>query len=388
MHILKSEVYLILLFAVMCRACADDETAMPNSPSTDELTILQQEYKEAQAAYGKATQVLALPFEEDSKWQKSTERFHKQRNDLFGSAVRLAQDNPNSRSGFAALEWLLETPDAYYSPAGPQALDLMSHQYAANPKIGKGIAILAYYFPWTNDPSYYPALDLLKAVVDQNPNRTARGQAALGLAYLAKREFRLAESNVDPNADSLAIKAETVFDGVLRNYGDCPNLRRNHFTLGDEAEEALFELRHLGLGQQAPEIDGDDLNGVPLKLSGYRGKVVLLEFWASWCSSCIADIPQEKALIERFKGRPFVIVGVNGDRSKVAAQKAVAEHKIVWRSFWDGDKGPNGPIALTWDVQGWPTYYVLDQKGVIRLKGALSLQQTALQKLVDVVGNQ
>jgi thiol-disulfide isomerase/thioredoxin len=396
LHKLKSIVHLILLFASVCGACADDEKTKPMATPAEKLIILQQEYKEAQAEYAKTTQFLPGPLEANPKWQELSKRFVKQQDDLFMVAVELAKANPKSQIGFAALEWLLEIPSAYYFPAEASALELMSRQYAANPKIGRGIAVLAYYFDWTstNFPSYHSAVDLLNAVADKNPDRTARGQAALGLAWLAKRQFELAESEANPDADRLAVKAVMAFEVVLRNYGDCPFLitigvRSSTRTLGGKAESGLYELRHLRVGQVAPRIEGEDLDGARLKLSDYRGKVVLLVFWASWCGPCMADVPHEKALVDHFKGRPFVVVGVNGDYSKLEATKAVAEHEIPWRSYWDGEKGPGGPIALTWDVQGWPTIYVLDDQGVIQYKDLRGKRlDTPLEKLVSAAEKQ
>ena len=80
------------------------------------------------------------------------------------------------------------------------------------------------------------------------------------------------------------------------------------------------------------------------------------------------EVPQEKALVERFKGRPFALVGVNGDSSKMSAAKAVTENQISWPSFWNGKEGPGGPIPVAWNVRSWPTIYVLDGQGVIRYK--------------------
>lgn len=105
-----------------------------------------------------------------------------------------------------------------------------------------------------------------------------------------------------------------------------------------------------------------------MKLSDGRGKVVLLVFWASWCGPCMEDVPHEKELAERFKGRPFVLIGVNGDHIQKAAVKAVGKNEIPWRSFWNGPDGSGGPIAAAWNVRGWPTVYVLDQQGTIRQK--------------------
>src|SRR5262249_20973608 len=75
----------------------------------------------------------------------------------------------------------------------------------------------------------------------------------------------------------------------------------------DTAGRLLFEVRRLNVGQEIPEIDGPDLDGQPLKLSASRGRVTLLVFWATWCAPCLAMVPHERALAQRYAGRPFTI---------------------------------------------------------------------------------
>jgi thiol-disulfide isomerase/thioredoxin len=195
------------------------------------------------------------------------------------------------------------------------------------------------------------------------------------LAWLAKRSFVKAEFKGDPNADQLASEAEKAMETVIRDYGDCENLRtmgavkaRTRPTLKDEVKLELYELRNLRIGKPAPEIVGEDLSGTKFKLSDHRGKVVLLVFWASWCGPCMGAVPHERELVEKFKDKPFVLVGVNGDEEKEEAAKAVERAKIPWRSFWNGKEGASGPIATAWNIRGWPTVYVIDHKGIIRHK--------------------
>lgn len=125
-------------------------------------------------------------------------------------------------------------------------------------------------------------------------------------------------------------------------------------------------LPHLAIGGAAPEIEGVDLSGEKMALSKFRGKVVLLVFWASWCGPCMGDIPHEIGFTERFAGRPFAVVGVNADQDTTTGVAAVKKHSIPWRSFWNGVGGPDGPISTHWGVQAWPTIYVIDDQGVIR----------------------
>ena len=139
-------------------------------------------------------------------------------------------------------------------------------------------------------------------------------------------------------------------------------------TVGQYAKSSIFEMDNLSVGKVAPDIEGEDLDGVKFKLSDYRGKTVMLSFWASWCGPCMGMIPHERELVEKYKDRPFALIGVNGDPDKKDLKKVL--EKITWRSFWCGSKGPEGPIPMTWNVNGWPTIYVIDEKGVIRAKNA------------------
>jgi thiol-disulfide isomerase/thioredoxin len=103
-----------------------------------------------------------------------------------------------------------------------------------------------------------------------------------------------------------------------------------------------------------------------MKLTDYRGKVVVLNFWATSCSACMEMVPEERKLVERWVGKPFALVGVNGDANRAKAKSAVRKEKMTWRSFFQA--GDNGTISSAWNVQSWPTTYVLDSKGVIRYR--------------------
>ncbi len=88
--------------------------------------------------------------------------------------------------------------------------------------------------------------------------------------------------------------------------------------------------------------------------------------------------PHERSLVERMKDKPFALIGVNSD-SKEQVTAAIENNNITWRSFWDGGS-PGGPIASAWGVNGWPTIYVIDDRGVIRYK---NVRGQALDQAVD-----
>ena len=140
--------------------------------------------------------------------------------------------------------------------------------------------------------------------------------------------------------------------------------------LAEDARAELDEIRNLAVGKPAPEIIGTDLDGQPFKLSDYRGKVVLLTFWAGWCGACRDIASLERSLAETMRGRPFVLLGVNGDGDMVKLKEQMNAEHITTRSWCDGGGNANtpGPIARRFNVHGWPSLYLLDAHGVIRHK--------------------
>lgn len=90
-------------------------------------------------------------------------------------------------------------------------------------------------------------------------------------------------------------------------------------------------------------------------------------------------IPHERSLVQRLKNKPFALLGVDSDpRARYLA--AVKEGEITWRNWLDG--GTDGPIAKQWDIDGWPTVYVIDSKGVIRYK---DVEDGALDEAVETL---
>ncbi len=236
---------------------------------------------------------------------------------------------------------------------------------------------------------------------------------------LVEKEFELPQEQLawhlhlrltDPEA--VRSEARRLFDEVIKNYGDVLYLTRRHRdlqellkqpspswngrpltpeernqgqrmlahkkTLADVAKAKIDEMENLVAGKPAPAIDGTGMDGKPLKLSDYRGKVVMLVFWGTWCGPCMQEVPHERELAERFKGRPFTVLGVDCDSDKAAALKVMKEQGITWPNWNDGDPG-EGPIAQTYHVRGYPTVILIDAKGVIRSPNMLG---SGLDKIV------
>jgi thiol-disulfide isomerase/thioredoxin len=209
------------------------------------------------------------------------------------------------------------------------------------------------------------------AVAADHPDRAVRGKAAFDIGRLSKR-YLLDAAEPKPSfggrlgpPDQLRSRAEECLTRVAEQYADLPY---GGGTLGRAAAGELAGLRNIGrleVGQTAPELTGEDVGGRPLRLSDTRGKVTVLVFWGSWCGPCMALVPREKALAEKYAGATFALVGVNGGDDRAKAAKAAADKGMTWPSFFNGPQDEAG-IAAAWNVTAWPTVVVLDPAGVIR----------------------
>ena len=123
------------------------------------------------------------------------------------------------------------------------------------------------------------------------------------------------------------------------------------------------------------------MDGKFFKLSDYRGKVVALVFWASWCSPCMTQIPNERELVRRMEGKPFALLGVNCDYKLDDARAVMAKEKITWQNWYDGDPR-KGKIVNQYHNPGMPAIFVLDATGVIREK---DVRGEALDKAVEAL---
>jgi len=116
-------------------------------------------------------------------------------------------------------------------------------------------------------------------------------------------------------------------------------------------------------GDSAPNFRAPSLTGPgTLSLEDFRGKVVLLDFWASWCTPCLSSLPQLDTLREKFPSRDFQIVAVNVDRDLDAARQFLSRHPVGYPSAID----PEGRIPELFELGTMPTSFVIDRGGVVR----------------------
>ena len=128
--------------------------------------------------------------------------------------------------------------------------------------------------------------------------------------------------------------------------------------------EAADRLSKLAIGNEAPDFTQNDPEGNPVTLSDYRGKVVLIDFWASWCGPCRGENPNVVRMYNEYKDKGFEIVGVSLDRTKEEWVKAIEDDKLTWihcsdLQYWQS------AVAKLYQVQSIPHTVLLDKEGKI-----------------------
>jgi hypothetical protein len=93
--------------------------------------------------------------------------------------------------------------------------------------------------------------------------------------------------------------------------------------------------------------------------------------------------PHERSLVKKMADKPFALVGVNSDTDLKELKEVLEKENISWRSFWNGPNGTGGPISKEWRVNGWPTLYAIDHKGIVRHKWLGSPGDAALDKAIE-----
>jgi thiol-disulfide isomerase/thioredoxin len=137
-------------------------------------------------------------------------------------------------------------------------------------------------------------------------------------------------------------------------------------------------------GGKAPEINLNDTNGKPLPLSSLRGKVVLIDFWASWCMPCRQENPNVVKMYEKYKNKGFTVYSVSLDESKDAWIKAINADNLSWPNHVSDLKGWQSEAAAAYSVSAIPATFLLDKEGNIvaqNLRGP-ELEQK-LQEILD-----
>ncbi|MFN4144261.1 MAG: redoxin family protein [Runella sp.] len=169
-----------------------------------------------------------------------------------------------------------------------------------------------------------------------------------------------------------------VFEALAKRFeAERPTMKQGQIFVGNAKR-----MRGIQIGDQAPEITLNTTQDVPLSLSSLRGKVVLIDFWASWCGPCRQENPNVVRVYHRFKDKGFDIFSVSLDRDKNAWVKAIEKDGLVWNNHVSDLKYWQSAAAQTYGVNGIPATFLLDKDGKVIAK---NLRGEALERKLEEV---
>lgn len=164
-----------------------------------------------------------------------------------------------------------------------------------------------------------------------------------------------------------------LFDGLA------PEVKASYY--GHYLETVLVKLEGVNVGKIAPAFAQADANGKPVALESFKGKYVLVDFWASWCGPCRAENPNLVRTYNKFKSKNFDILGVSLDNNKGKWLQAIQDDQLTWTHVSDLKYWQN-EVALQYGVKSIPANFLLDKEGKIIAKG---LRGAQLEQVLEQV---
>ena len=276
----------IFLFALSpAGAFASDEKASPQ----EQFSALAESFEKQMTEFQEGFAELKTDEERERHWMENMPEPEA----VAGKMIALAKAH-QSEVGFQVVEWVLS--NRVEGEHRETAMEMLKEHHLGNEEVGS----LLYGMAYDVDPT---ATAILESIAANGKSEKLRGVAhfalakhLLGRCEMARYVAAASEEELEgmkgyfgeaglaslKNLDAVQVtaRAESLLDKVSTEFASVPAQRGG--TLGDAAKRDLFEIRNLAIGKAAPEIEGEDIDGVTFKLSDYRGKVIFLDFWGDW----------------------------------------------------------------------------------------------------------
>lgn len=187
-----------------------------------------------------------------------------------------------------------------------------------------------------------------KELLAADPN----DQATAGLAMQLASAFEHL-----PGGETAARDAYNAFGPIFATS--------SNESIRQMAESFAGTLRRLSLPGNPMQITGTLLNGQPFDQTTLAGKVVLVDFWATWCGPCVAEIPNVLTAYKKYHDKGFEVVGISLDQDRKALESFVADRKIPWPILFEASEGDawQHPLATYYGISGIPTVILIGRDG-------------------------
>src|SRR5262245_13712456 len=255
-----------------------------------------------------------------------------------------ATRHPKDASSLDAFCWVMRLSGPSKDKDSPfrQALAGIRKNHVESKRIAKAFGILGQC-------DGQDGADLLAAVVSKNPDRKAQAacvrmmklaRESLGAAAERFRDDKALREDVERSRGKEYVK--TIIDNRARYAKEVKDYEK---MLADKYAGVFPEVK---VGKPAPEVVAESLDGQKVKLSDLKGKVVVLDVWATWCGPCLEMTPHSRKLVAAMKGRPFVFVGASADDKKQTVRDFLKKHEMPWTHWW---VGRSEGLMEDWDVE-------------------------------------
>jgi hypothetical protein len=261
----------VLALLLALPAWGDDKPKDKPMRPQEQYQALLKEHDDAMKVFNEALRQARTEEEKNKVLQEKSRSAGK----LAPRFLELAEKNPKAAAAVDALVWVVVNDrggtGGEDSPRA-RAVAILLKDHLRSEKLAPVCQKLAS----GGDPG---GEDLLRGILEKNPSKGGQGLACLSLAQRLKgRAEQMPESQAQ-EAEKLRKESEELYERARDRYG---SVKLGPGTVGATAKAELFELRFLSVGRVAPEVEGRDVDGKKFKLSDYRGKVVLLDFWGNW----------------------------------------------------------------------------------------------------------